>query len=102
MVCLQGFDEDLGDRQTVIRQIVIGERAGLVAIVEKHQPPAARGRHLVLRDEGKVGGVERQIGARSLFHCCAKAGTIFCTSASAMAVDSLMTAICGMVGSSDT
>jgi hypothetical protein len=58
MVFLQGFDKNLGDWQTVVRQIVIGECARLVAVVEKHQPPAARGRHLVLRDEIEGGGVD--------------------------------------------
>ena len=37
---------------------MIGERVGLVAVVEKDQPPAARGRHLALRDEIEGGVVD--------------------------------------------
>src|SRR5215470_12333279 len=54
MICVECFDENFGDRETFIRQIVIGERVSLVTIVEEYEPPATGGWHPVLGYESKV------------------------------------------------
>src|SRR5205814_2743456 len=49
-------DEDLRQREPLVCQIVIGEGAGLVAVVEKHDPPRTGGRRLMLRNKGELRG----------------------------------------------
>src|SRR5579872_5843886 len=53
LICENGFDEDLGDRQAFIGQVVVSERAGLIAVVQKHHPPGAGGGRLVLRNKAE-------------------------------------------------
>src|SRR5260370_14411196 len=56
VVGVERLHEHLGYRQPLICQIMVGERSGLIAIIQEGEPPAARGRHLVLWDENEGGG----------------------------------------------
>src|SRR3954447_9516081 len=45
----QHLDKHFRQRQPLVRQVVIGESAGLVAVVEKYDPPRTSRRRLILR-----------------------------------------------------
>src|SRR5215468_5010100 len=53
---VNGFHKDFGDGETIVRQIMVGERVGLVTIVEEHHPPGPGGRRLALWHEDEAGG----------------------------------------------
>jgi len=48
-----GFHENFRDRQALVRQIVVGQGAGLITVVQEHHPPCAGRRRLTLWNEGK-------------------------------------------------
>ena len=50
-----GLDEDFGDRQTLVCEVVEGQRAGLSAIIEEYHPPTASSRRLTSWNESELG-----------------------------------------------
>ena len=86
IVGLDGLYEHLGERQALIRQIVISQCSGLIAIIQEHDPPCAFGRAVVFGTKAKVASSTPQIGLRSTFHWWVNAGNMASTSASLIAL----------------
>ena len=76
IVSFDGFHENFGDRQSLVCQVVVGERSRLVAVVQENYPPCASCRRLVGRNEGESRGVDALNRQQILIPLLAESGQI--------------------------
>jgi len=76
IVSFDGFHENFGDRQALVCQVMVGERSGLVAIIQENHPPCAGGRRLVGRNKGESCGVDAPNRQQILIPLLAEGGQI--------------------------
>ncbi len=54
LICQDCLDEDQGNWQAFIRQVVVRKRIGLSGVIQKNDPPTARRRCDTLVDKGEL------------------------------------------------